>query len=121
MEINECPNFRPCSAPICPLDPHWRESTHLRGERTCLYLRQAAKGLDLDRSTYQYRDMRPIVDLAYRQIINTDCIPLLCGHGDLRRALKEASDRPSKLAVTVPERKYRNAPQFEVTQQGTVA
>lgn len=38
-----CPKFDKCSAPICPLDEHWRERKHLDGEPVCLWLRELAK------------------------------------------------------------------------------
>jgi len=38
-----CPRFDGCSAPLCPLDPGWRERVHLQGERVCYFLREAVK------------------------------------------------------------------------------
>ena len=39
-----CPKYEKCSAPICPLDPNWRNAKHLNGERFCFYLGEAQKG-----------------------------------------------------------------------------
>ncbi len=64
--------------------------------RPYLYLRETSKGLDLARSTYHLPGLQLIVDLAYRQIINTAHIPVLWGHGALRRVLKQAAKRGSK-------------------------
>jgi hypothetical protein len=38
-----CPRWSKCSAPICPLDPHWYRRRHANGERICLWLREWAK------------------------------------------------------------------------------
>jgi len=32
-----CPKFQTCNAALCPVDPHWREAVHLRGEPVCPY------------------------------------------------------------------------------------
>ena len=98
MEINECPKFDRCSAPICPLDPYWNESTYLRGEPVCLYLREAAKGVDLGLIGVLPLGMPLIVGKAFRQIIHTVRIPNLVGHGDLRRRLVETAKSGSVIA-----------------------
>ena len=41
--MTECPRFEYCSAPLCPLDPLWRERTMLKNERVCHYLSEASK------------------------------------------------------------------------------
>jgi len=38
-----CPKYETCSAPICPLNSHWRDTRHLPGERVCFYLCEAQK------------------------------------------------------------------------------
>jgi hypothetical protein len=43
MHMEDCPKYKGCSAPICPLDPNWRKARHLRGERICFYLCEAQK------------------------------------------------------------------------------
>ncbi len=43
MNMEDCPKFQSCSAPICPLDPNWRKACHLKGERICFYLCEAQK------------------------------------------------------------------------------
>ena len=44
MNMEDCPKYERCSAPICPLDPNWRKRRHLKGERVCFYLCEAQKG-----------------------------------------------------------------------------
>ena len=43
MNMENCPKFEGCSAPICPLDPNWRKRLHLKGARVCFYLCDAQK------------------------------------------------------------------------------
>jgi len=43
MNMDNCPKFESCSAPICPLDPNWRKRRHLKCERICFYLCEAQK------------------------------------------------------------------------------
>jgi len=44
LNMEACPKYQACSAPICPLDPNWRKVRHLKGERICFYLCEAQKG-----------------------------------------------------------------------------
>lgn len=39
----DCPRWDGCSAPICPLDPDWRQCQHLAGERVCGMLCELVK------------------------------------------------------------------------------
>ena len=39
----QCPRFDQCCAPICPIDPDWRERAHRKDESVCAYLRRYAK------------------------------------------------------------------------------
>ena len=43
MAMAECPRYRSCSAPICPLDLDWKHRKHLPPERVCLWLTELAK------------------------------------------------------------------------------
>ena len=109
MDMELCPKYDRCSAPICPLDPHWRESTYLEGERVCLYLRELAKGGDLGCRGSLPRGMALIVGRAYQQIVHTGVIGALCGHGALRRALRYAANHGSKLSGPVPSYRRRRS------------
>lgn len=41
--VRDCPRWDSCSAPVCPLDPDWPLTGHLRGERVCLLLCELVK------------------------------------------------------------------------------
>jgi len=43
MNSPACPKYPACSAPLCPLDPHWRLRAHNAGDRVCLYLCESVK------------------------------------------------------------------------------
>jgi hypothetical protein len=38
-----CPRFDRCNAPVCPLDPQWPSSQHLKGEAVCGLLCELVK------------------------------------------------------------------------------
>ena len=41
---SDCDNFERCNAPICPLDPDWRERVYLRDEPTCMHQKDLVRG-----------------------------------------------------------------------------
>lgn len=43
MNMEACPKYQACFAPVCPLDANWRKARHLNGERVCYYLLEAQK------------------------------------------------------------------------------
>lgn len=43
ISMEHCPKFHHCNAPLCPLDPDWRERSMLQGENLCHYLCEASK------------------------------------------------------------------------------
>lgn len=42
-DTQDCPKWHKCSAPICPLDAEWSLRKHIKSERVCFYLAEAAK------------------------------------------------------------------------------
>lgn len=44
MDMETCPKFQRCSAPVCPLDLNWWKACHLKHERICFYLCESQKG-----------------------------------------------------------------------------
>lgn len=90
MKITDCPKFKGCDAPICPLDPDWRKRRHLEGESICLYLREYSKPA-----------IRPILDhvvpMELLSVIAEAYTSVLSTYGPIRRALKRISKTPSKI------------------------
>ena len=48
MSLN-CPRFNKCEAPLCPIDPDWRQRRMLKNERVCHYLTEVTKPAAFDR------------------------------------------------------------------------
>lgn len=99
MKIHECPRFSRCSAPICPLDKQFLESTHQDGEPVCVYLREYVKpgGSAFLRGVISEEHVQA-VELAYPEII--------ARYAPVKKALKRASTRGSKLGKPIPKLKY---------------
>ena len=38
-----CKKFSICSAPICPLDPDWRQHLWIKDEKVCRYIKKAVR------------------------------------------------------------------------------
>ena len=92
IEMAQCPRFDQCCAPICPIDPDWRERVHRKGEPVCAYLRRYAK----DPLWGQKQGTVPIelwlkVVEVYPQVIER--------YAPLKKALKRASDSPFRIVV----------------------
>jgi hypothetical protein len=43
MRPHQCPKYRHCNAPICPLDAHWKKRIYRKGEAICFYMLEAQK------------------------------------------------------------------------------
>ena len=41
--MEECPKYRHCDAPLCPLDPEWSRRKMVQDENLCHYLCEASK------------------------------------------------------------------------------
>lgn len=85
-----CPKFESCCAPICPMDADWRKRSHRKGERVCLYLREASKnGGTLENHGYLPKVMRELITKVYPEIVSR--------HGAVRLALERAARQGSKV------------------------
>ena len=84
-----CPRFNSCSAPICPIDPDWRERVHRKGEPVCFYLRLHSKNAlwDPKSGSVPRKLARRVGELA----------PEIMGrYAPLKRALERAALSPQK-------------------------
>ncbi len=90
----QCPRFDHCSANICPLDPDWRLRNHLKGERSCAFLREVIKPGGRAR-------LRGIVPREIAEKVSEVLPDVLSRYGHLRRALRRAAKRPSRLGRRV--------------------
>ena len=88
--IPTCPKFHACNAPICPLDPNWRNAKHLKGEGVCFYLIESKKvGAE---ALFRGRGLEEL----YRPIV--EATPdILVRWGGIRYALEEAAKTSSRM------------------------
>jgi hypothetical protein len=88
--IQTCPKFHACNAQICPLDPNWRNTKHLKGERVCFYLTESKKvGAE---ALFGGRGLEEL----YRSIV--EATPdILVRWGGIRYALEEAAKTSSRM------------------------
>jgi hypothetical protein len=92
-----CPKFESCSAPVCPLDPIWRQVPHLAGERVCLYLTERAKnGGEARLSNVLPTQLAELVSEAYSELLARDACAAR-GHGEIRRTIERAAETGSLI------------------------
>ena len=90
MDKINCQKFEHCAAPICPLDKHVFYRDHLKGERTCLYLREYAKaGFTAISEGRIPQNIGRYVELVYPVLIQR--------YAPLKKQLKRASLSNSKI------------------------
>lgn len=69
----DCPRFNDCNAAVCPLDPSWRRTVHLSGEKVCYYLLVSGKAGATERFAddaifQRCQELAPEVGRRFRQI-----------------------------------------------------
>ena len=90
MEMNDCPKFDHCSAPICPLDRDWKERHYCTGEPVCFYMLEYVK--PGSRSRFRGGTAKEI----YR-VIRFLLPSILSRYAPLKRALKRALRTGSRM------------------------
>lgn len=99
--MTHCPRWESCSAPVCPLDPIWRQVPHLRGDRVCAYLTERAKpGGEARLRSILSSDLAEKVSEAYRELSTADChdgMHVERGRGYIRAVLSRAATTGSRI------------------------
>jgi len=88
--MNNCTKYDSCSAPVCPLDPEWKNIHHLKGERVCFYLTEYSK--PAARPILQgllTAEMYQVIVSQYPEIISTS--------GTLKKQLTRSSINPPRV------------------------
>ena len=88
----QCPRFNRCSAPLCPLDPHWRRCKMLRDEHMCYYLTEASK----EGAHERFRDR---FDFDIYMVAEESLPGMRKAFKELDREIKRASERPSVIPM----------------------
>lgn len=90
MEPNDCPRFDGCSAPICPLDKDYLKRAHLKGERSCGYLREYAK-------PHARAILKGVIPAEQFQAISEAYSNIVNQYNPLKKQLNKASKTPTNL------------------------
>lgn len=96
LQMQECPRWSKCSAPLCPLDAQSYKSTMTRYDPTCSYMLEAVKrGAE---ARFKERGL----EYLFAQVV--DAIPAFCDrYGRIRRSLERAMLSGSKMSALKPE------------------
>jgi hypothetical protein len=95
MVMETCPKYQGCSAPICPLDPNWHKTKHLKDERVCFYLCEAQK----DGSELRFRGKG--MGKLYQLIV--EITPDISIRWEpIRKVLKRAANTGSRMNIKPP-------------------
>jgi hypothetical protein len=94
MNLQDCPKFSKCNAPICPLDSDWRLRRMLRDEPVCFYLLEHAKAGSKTRF-----EGRGLVTL--HEAIGRGLPSLTARWGRLRRFYERAKNSGARLEKTI--------------------
>jgi hypothetical protein len=89
LSPHDCPKYKSCNAPICPLDPGCFNRIYLKGEPMCFYMMEAQKPKARCR----------LKGVMEGEIYRAICIviePLKCTYGPLRKRLQRAKHTPSR-------------------------
>jgi len=100
LQMQECPRWSKCSAPLCPLDIQSHRSTMTRHDPTCSYMLEAVKrGAE---ARFKERGLESL----FVQVV--DAIPAFCyRYGRIRRSLERAMLSGSKMtAFKAEEREH---------------
>ena len=94
VSMHDCPKFNSCRAPVCPLDPEWRERTQLNSEPVCFYLTEIVKNGGAER----VRHGTP-AGMA-EQVANVlDELSMQVGHVYIRHKLRRAANTGSRISA----------------------
>ena len=88
----QCPRFNRCSAPLCPLDPHWRRCKMLRDEHMCYYPTEASK----EGAHERFRDR---YDFDIYMVAEESLPGMRKAFKELDREIKRASERSSVIPM----------------------
>ena len=91
--MHDCPKFISCSAPVCPLDPEWRDRTQINSEPVCLYLLEIVKDGGMDRVRHGAPD-----GMAEQVATVLDELGSQRGHAYIRYQLRRAAKTGSRIA-----------------------
>jgi len=93
VSMHECPKLNSCCAPVCPLDPEWRDRTQLNSEPVCFYLLEIVKESGAARIRHGTPD-----GMAQQVVAVLDELSSQVGHAYIRSQLRRAANAGSRIA-----------------------
>lgn len=98
MNMNDCPKFNKCSAPVCPLHEGCLDTAYRPGESVCFYMLEYVK--HGARARFKGDTTRELY-----QAISDNLPALLSRYAPLKHALNRAKNTPSRMGRKVGMRK----------------
>lgn len=94
VSMRDCPKFNSCCAPVCPLDPEWRERSQLNSEPVCFYLMEIVKDGGAERVRHGTPD-----GMAEQVAEVLDELSTQVGHAYIRHKLRRAACTGSRISA----------------------
>jgi hypothetical protein len=91
-EMQDCPQFLHCSAPLCPLDPYRAIRSYLPSEPVCFYMRERIKPGGQAR-------LERAIGPTFASEVWEACRDVKSAHGPLWKRLKRSKCTRSRLEV----------------------
>lgn len=92
--LEQCPKFKKCTAPICPLDPDWHKRQHISGDRVCFYLLESQK--PSAKPIFEVRSLGNLYEAMVRHA------PAIAGtYSTIKTALDKAEATSSRMTRNV--------------------
>jgi hypothetical protein len=87
----DCPKYKSCSAPVCPLDPAWARRLNNNEDPTCFYLCESVK--DGSQALFQGAGLEELYEA-----IHSVTPAIVDRHPRIKNALERAKRTGSRMA-----------------------
>lgn len=89
-DLQSCPKFNKCNAPICPLDKDWRKRKHINGDKCCTYLLEASKtGAKANFAGAGLKYLLEVIEVVKKDILSSS--------NTLKRTYERAKTTPTRM------------------------
>lgn len=88
--LTECPKFKKCNAPVCPLEIEWQKRKHVSGDKCCFYLLETAKvNAEANFEGAGLGDAYKVIQVVKREVLNSS--------GTINRTYERAKETATRL------------------------
>lgn len=108
MNMNDCPQWNSCNAPLCPLDKDIYKRKYLKGEAICIYMREIMKP-----DSFNNFNKLGTIGVELYEAVCFVLPTLLLTHSPLKTRLNDASKTPSRLFPNVSENSKKKMQVYE--------